>query len=60
MANHYGIRTENVMQAVPLNRTIRGNFDGQGALEFYDITMVPIQIKLIELTMLTVNEVCSI
>lgn len=58
LEDHYGIRIEDVIQVVPLSRTIRGNFEGQGALEFYDITMVPIQIKLMDLDLLNYEEVC--
>lgn len=59
MENNYGIRIEDVVQVVPLDRTIRGNFEGQGALRFYDITVVPIQIKLMDLELLTPEEVCK-
>lgn len=58
LEDHYGIRIEDVVQVVPLSRTIRGNFEGQGALEFYDITMVPIQTKLMDLELLNSEEVC--
>lgn len=59
LENNYGIRIEDVIQVVPLDRTIRGNFEGQGVLQFYDITVVPIQIKMMDLEMLTLEEVCN-
>lgn len=58
LEDHYGIRIEDVVQVVPLSRTIRADFDGQGVLEFYDVTMVPIQIKLMDLELLNSEEVC--
>lgn len=53
----FGIRIEDVIQAVKLETPLRGNFDGEGVLAFYDITMAPIQRKLIDETMLTAEEV---
>lgn len=55
----YGIRIEDVIQVVPLEmgESVRGNFDGAGVLQFYDITMVPIQIKLMDQDLLTNEEI---
>lgn len=55
----YGIRIEDVIQVVPLENgeSVRGNFDGEGVLQFYDITMAPIQIKLMDQDLLTNEEI---
>lgn len=55
-AKEFGIRIENVVQAVPAPETKR-NFDGRGALKLFDITMVPIQRKLIDMEMMNKREV---
>lgn len=48
------------MQVVQLDKPLRGDFEGEGVLQFYDITMAPIQKKLIDLDLLTIEEVkCS-
>lgn len=52
----FGIRIEDVVQAIPAEG-VKGNFDGVGALQFYHITMVPIQISLINEDLLTSQEV---
>lgn len=54
----FGIRIEDVVQAVPANESkLKGHFDDVGALEFYHITMVPIQISLIKVDLLTSQEI---
>lgn len=47
------------MQAVPASSTsnLMGNFNSVGALQFYHITMVPIQTSLIKVDLLTKQEV---
>lgn len=46
------------MQAVPADRSkLLGNFDGVDPLEFYHVTMVPIQISLMKTELLTRKEV---
>lgn len=57
-ANSFGIRIENIVQVVPENQT-KYNFDGNGALKLSDITMVPIQRKLIDVNLLTKTEVSN-
>lgn len=55
--NEFGIRIEDVVQAVPATPSrLRGNFDNVGALEFYHITMVPIQTSLMKIDLLTKQE----
>ncbi|XP_077284285.1 aminopeptidase P [Arctopsyche grandis] len=65
----YGIRIEDIIRIVtlvppgdintdtPLPRGLRGNFAGQGALGFETITMSPIQRKMIDINMLTDEEI---
>lgn len=60
MENFYGIRIENIVQVVQSDKQLRGDFDGQGVLQFYDITMAPIQKKLMDLDLLTTEEVFHI
>lgn len=59
--DEFGIRIEDVVQAVtPTNtKILRGNFDNVGALQFYHVTMVPIQVSLIKIELLTHQEVGS-
>lgn len=52
----FGIRIESVVHVVDAPDT-ETYFNGRGALKFDDITMVPIQAKLINLTLLTQAEV---
>lgn len=54
----FGIRIENVLQVVhaPNSSTY---FGGKGAFKFDDITMVPIQVKLIDVDLLTESEVLT-
>lgn len=55
----FGIRIENVLQV--LNKPDSSKyFGGKGAYKFDDITMVPIQTKLINVDLLTQPEVSSI
>lgn len=58
--DEFGIRIEDVIQVVPADATkLIGNFDNVGALQFYHITMVPIQTSLIKLDLLTPQEVST-
>lgn len=52
----FGIRIENVIQVVELPDS-EHTFGNKGSLCFEDITMVPIQRKLMNVTMLTDEEV---
>lgn len=52
----FGVRIEDVMQVVDANPS-QGDFNGKGALKFIDITMAPIQTKMIKVELLTQNEV---
>ncbi|XP_037029455.1 xaa-Pro aminopeptidase ApepP-like [Bradysia coprophila] len=52
----FGIRIEDVVQAIPAPE-LKGNFDNVGALQFYHITMVPIQTSLIKTDLLTPQEI---
>lgn len=54
----FGIRIENVVQVVFAPKT-KHDFNGRGALKLFDITMVPIQRKLIDLNMLNKREVSN-
>lgn len=54
--NEFGIRIEDIVQVVESETTIN-DFDGLGALEFYDITLAPIQTTLINIELLTAEEV---
>lgn len=54
----FGVRIEDVVQAVPATPK-HGNFNNVGALQFYHITMVPIQTSLIQLDLMTKQEVYS-
>lgn len=60
MQDFYGIRIENIVQVVQSDKQLRGNFEGQGVLQFYDITMAPIQTKLMDFNLLTKEEVCDV
>lgn len=53
--NAFGIRIEDIVQVVPAN--IANNFNGAGALTFKTITMCPKQTKLINIDLLTPDEV---
>lgn len=55
-AGSFGIRIEDVIQVVDLPNSSH-YFGNKGALCFEDITMVPIQKKMINVTMLTDKEV---
>lgn len=44
------------MQVVDANPS-QGDFNGKGALKFIDITMAPVQTKMIKVELLTQNEV---
>lgn len=52
----YGIRIENVLQVVSKSDSSK-YFDERGAYKFDDVTMVPIQTKLINLDLLSQAEV---
>lgn len=52
----FGIRIENVLQVVSKPDSSK-YFDGKAAYKFDDITMVPIQTKLINVDLLTQSEV---
>lgn len=52
----FGVRIENVLRAVDLPDSSK-HFSGKGAYKFDDITMVPIQTKLIDVHLLTDFEV---
>lgn len=52
----FGIRIENVLQVIEQSDS-SDSFDGKGSYKFEDITMVPIQTKLINVELLTENEV---
>lgn len=52
----FGIRLENVLQVVEVPDSSK-HFGGRGAYKFDDITMVPIQKKLINVDLLTKSEV---
>lgn len=54
----FGIRLQNVLQVVPKPDS-SNYFDGKGAYQFDDVTMVPIQTKLINIDLLTQGEVNS-
>ncbi|KAJ6605041.1 Xaa-Pro aminopeptidase ApepP [Pseudolycoriella hygida] len=51
----FGIRIEDVVQAVPAK--ILGDFNGVGALQFYHVTMVPLQTSLMKIELLTKQEI---
>lgn len=51
----FGIRIEDIVKVVKAN--IGKNFNGNGALTFETVTMCPIQTKLIDVGLLTENEV---
>lgn len=51
----FGVRIENILQVIDANQT--KYFNGAGAYKFDDVTMVPIQIKLIDIDLLTDFEV---
>lgn len=53
----FGIRIENVLQVVDVPDSSQ-MFGGRGAFKFEDITMVPIQTKMINVDLLTEPEVC--
>lgn len=57
--DEFGIRIEDVVQAVPAssNSRLLGDFNKVGALQFYHITMVPIQTSLMQIDLLTKQEV---
>lgn len=55
----YGVRTEDVVHVVRADPS-HGDFNGRGALTFLDITMAPIQRKMIKPELLTKNEVTHI
>lgn len=52
----FGVRIENVIQTVELPESST-YFGGRGAYSFHDVTMVPIQTKLIDVDLLTESEV---
>lgn len=54
----FGIRIQNVLQVVQ-KADSSNYFDGKGAYQFDDVTMVPIQTKLINVDLLTQSEVNS-
>lgn len=54
----FGIRIQNVLQVVQKANSAN-YFDGKGAYQFDDVTMVPIQTKLINVDLLTQSEVSS-
>lgn len=56
----FGIRIEDVVQAIPASPSLRGNFNNVGALQFYHITMVPIQTSLIKIELMTKQEVSTL
>lgn len=55
MADEYGMRIEDVMQVV--SAEVPGDFFGVGAIKFETITMVPVDRKLIDLKLMTREEV---
>lgn len=52
----FGIRIESIIQVIQAPDT-ETYFNGKGALKFMDITMAPIQTKLIDVKLLTTAEV---
>lgn len=55
-AGEFGIRIEDVIESVEAPDT-RFDFDGRGALKFRPITLVPFQLKMIDLSLLTEGEI---
>ncbi|XP_026465025.1 xaa-Pro aminopeptidase ApepP-like [Ctenocephalides felis] len=55
MADEYGMRIEDVMQVV--SAEVPGDFFGVGAIKFETITMVPVDRKLIDLKLMTREEI---
>lgn len=55
-AGSFGIRIESIIQVIQAPDT-DAYFNGQGALKFLDVTMAPIQTKLIDVNLLTQAEV---
>lgn len=51
----FGIRIEDIVQIVPAK--LENNFKGRGALTFQTVTMCPIQTKLINVDLLSEQEV---
>lgn len=57
--DEFGVRIENVLQVVQIPDSSK-HFGGRGAYKFEDVTMVPIQTKLIDTSLLTNSEVYTI
>lgn len=55
-AGSFGIRIESIIQVIQAPGT-EAYFNGKGALKFLDVTMAPIQTKLVDVTLLTKQEV---
>lgn len=53
----FGIRIEDIVQIVPAYPP--NDFGGRGALSFLTVTLVPHQLKMIDLSLLTKAEVCA-
>lgn len=56
-AESFGVRIESIIQVVD-DPDKKSYFNGRGALKFDDVTMAPIDKKLIDVTLLTSAEVC--
>lgn len=56
--NKFGIRISDVLHAINLPDSSE-YFEGDGACQFKDISMVPIQTKMININLLTREEVSS-
>lgn len=54
--NHYGIRISDVLHVIDLPESSEF-FEGSGALYFEDMSMVPIQTKMININLLSNEEV---
>ncbi|KAK9503079.1 hypothetical protein O3M35_011725 [Rhynocoris fuscipes] len=57
--DEFGIRIENIVQIVEAETKYKPQ-DAQGFLKFETITMCPIQIKMLDLSLLTEEEICFI
>lgn len=57
--NKFGVRIENVLQVIEAPDSSK-HFGGKGAFKFEDVTMVPIQSKMINIDLLTDSEVFAI
>ncbi|XP_053699120.1 xaa-Pro aminopeptidase ApepP-like [Sabethes cyaneus] len=54
-ANQFGIRLEDIVQVVPAD--VAHDFGGRGALTFYSNTVVPLQTKLMDTTLMSDHEI---